>query len=108
MRRIIFLTLAVMLFIDVPFSTACPYIPGDLNDSGVANGTDVVYAVNFLRGDEPIFFDCNPPCTGLPDPFYAALDVNGDCVANGIDITYMIRYFKGGPALRFCPTCPPD
>jgi len=84
----------------------CVYIKGDINNSGIANGIDVVYGVVYFKGGPP------PPvrCDMCPQtaPFYAAGDVNGTCVFNGIDITFYVNYLKGiYPALLFCPTCPP-
>ncbi|OGC91668.1 MAG: hypothetical protein A2W25_13295 [candidate division Zixibacteria bacterium RBG_16_53_22] len=84
----------------------CPYIPGDINSSGAANGIDVTYGVTYLKGGNapPDSCDC-PPMTF---PFYGAMDVNGTCSTNGIDITYFVSYLKGGqPALLYCEDCPP-
>ncbi len=89
----------------------CNYIPGDINGNGQFNGIDIVFAVSFLKGGSapPSAGDCNPPCTSLSDPFYAAMDVNGNCQVNGIDITFLIAYIKGlQPEIRFCPICPPN
>jgi hypothetical protein len=103
MRRIIFLTLAIMLFIEIPFSIAlCPYVPGDVNGNGRFNGIDITYAVGFFKGGSvpPVHCDMCPQ----PIPFYAAGDFNGNCVFNGVDITYIMR----GGVVSFCPSCPPD
>ncbi len=59
-------------------------ITGDANGSGVFNGLDVTYLVNYLKGTGP-----------APVPLEAA-DVNGDCLATGQDAIYMVNYFKGG------------
>jgi hypothetical protein len=85
----------------------CPYIPGDVNDNGVVNGQDVVFAVSMFQGQPyPPPFPCN--CPPLPYPFFAAGDVNGTCSFNGIDVTYMISFYKGqGPPFVICPLCPP-
>jgi hypothetical protein len=86
----------------------CPYLPGDINNNGDANGVDVTYAVNYLKGIGP-----QPPieCPDCPNPgetLFAAGDVNGNCQFNGVDVTYFVNYLKGiGPALAFCPNCPP-
>ncbi len=85
----------------------CAFVPGDINGNGIVNGIDVIYGVSYLKGGNAPPVDCNPPCTGQPDPFYAAMDVNGSCSTNGIDITYFVSYLKGGPALQPCPNCPP-
>ena len=86
-------------------SSYCIYDAGDVNGDGSANGIDVVYFVNYLKGGpEPVIY-CN--CANQPY-FYAAADVNGNCVANGIDITFFVRYLKGQvPSLLSCPDCPP-
>jgi hypothetical protein len=84
-------------------SSGCYYVIGDINGSGVANGLDVTYAVNYFENEEWIYW-CNCPPYGQIAP---AGDVNGNCQFNGIDITYLVNYFKGGPILRFCPACPP-
>jgi hypothetical protein len=83
----------------------CPYVIGDINNNGVANGIDVVYGVGYFKGGPvpPVICSC-PPHGDL----YVAGDVNGSCVFNGIDITYFVAYLKGGSALRSCPDCPPD
>ena len=87
----------------------CDYVPGDINGNRNPNGIDITYAVAFLKGGNVPPLDCNPPCSGGPDPFYAAGDVNGSCVFNGIDITYFIAYARGlQPELLFCPLCPPS
>jgi hypothetical protein len=76
------------------------YILGDINENGIVNGNDVVYAVNYFRGGPPPphVWDC---------PWHGNLclagDVNGTCTFNGIDITYLVSYFKGGPELHPCP-----
>jgi hypothetical protein len=86
----------------------CGYIVGDINGNGSPNGIDVTYGVAYLKGGNPPPDECNPPCTGQPDPFYAAMDVNGNCAANGIDITYFVSYLKGQqPSLLYCQDCPP-
>jgi len=59
------------------------YYPGDADNSGVVNGIDVIYLVNYFKGT-------NPP----PDPYLGG-DSNGDCWVNGPDITYLVRYLKG-------------
>jgi hypothetical protein len=87
-----------------PAGPGCPYVPGDVNGNGVANGIDVTYYVSYLKGGPapPISCDC-PPHGAL----YVAADANGNCATNGIDVTYMVSYFKGGPPLMFCADCPP-
>jgi hypothetical protein len=85
----------------------CFFIPGDVNGSGSATGLDVVYAVNYFKGQGP-----PPPiicdCVATEYPFYGGGDANGDCHFSGLDVTYLVRYFKGlGPAPRPCLDCPP-
>ncbi|OGC94674.1 MAG: hypothetical protein A2W25_15745 [candidate division Zixibacteria bacterium RBG_16_53_22] len=92
-----------------PGPDQCSYTPGDINGSGTPNGIDVTYGVAYFKGIvPPPPVDCNPPCTAVPDPFYAAMDVNGTCSTNGIDITYYVSYLKGQqPSLLYCEDCPP-
>ena len=93
---------------DTAAGGVCIYVPGDINGSGSPNGIDVTYGVAYLKGSTPPPIDCSPPCTGVPDPFYAAGDVNGTCGFNGIDITYYVAYLKSlQPSLLYCATCPP-
>lgn len=66
-------------------------IPGDANDSGVLNGVDVIYVVNYLKGIGP-----------APDPLILG-DANGDCQVNGMDVIYLVNYFKGGSEPVECP-----
>jgi hypothetical protein len=82
----------------------CPYVAGDANGSGAANGLDVVYLVNFFKGG-PFPVDvciCEPH-----GQLYPAADANGSCSVNGLDVTYMVAYFKGVGELQFCEDCPP-
>jgi hypothetical protein len=65
-------------------------IPGDANDSGVLNGVDVIFLVNYFKGHGP-----------APDPIELG-DANGDCVTNGLDVLYLVNYFKGGPPPGEC------
>jgi hypothetical protein len=82
----------------------CPYLPGDINNSGRANGLDVVYFVSYLKGGPP------PPriCYNDNGPLFVAADINGDCAVNGIDIVFFILYLKGGNWLSHCPNYPPE
>ena len=86
----------------------CPYIVGDINYSGEANGVDITYGVNYFKG-----YGAAPPvgCLDCPNPgetLYGAGDVNANCQFNGVDITYFVNYLKGiGPDLSYCPNCPP-
>jgi len=87
---------------------SCDYIPGDINNNGDANGVDVTYAVNYLKGvgPQPIV-EC-PDCPNPGESLFAAGDVNANCIFNGVDVTYFVNYLKGiGPALGFCASCPP-
>lgn len=83
----------------------CDYAEGDVNGSGEASGTDVVYLVNYLKGSQapPGTCDC-----GGHGGFFAAADVNGSCDINGLDVIYLVNYFKGGAPLGHCADCPPD
>jgi hypothetical protein len=91
--------------LDMILASGCFYVPGDINGNGVANGLDVVYGVNYLKGGPvpPSRCDCSPH--GM---IYTAADVNGNCAFNGVDITYFVRFLKGQvPLLLDCPDCPP-
>ena len=83
----------------------CNYIPGDINGNGQANGLDVVYGVNYLKGGPPPPDSCDCQPHGM---LYVAGDVNGNCQFNGIDITYLVNHFKiwPSPSLLYCPDCP--
>jgi glucose/arabinose dehydrogenase len=58
--------------------------PGDANASGILNGIDIIFLVNYLKGTGP-----------NPEPLTAA-DANADCSINGLDVIYLVNYFKGG------------
>ena len=84
----------------------CPYLPGDINGNGSANGIDVVYGVSYFKGGTMPLDSCDCPPQNYP--FYAAGDVNGNCTFNGVDIIFYVSYLKGQqPALLFCQDCPP-
>jgi hypothetical protein len=88
-----------------PAGSICDVVPGDANGSGIFNGIDVTYSVNYLKGIGPIPPDtCNCPPWGT---IRAAADANGSCAFNGIDVTYSVNYLKGlgGPPV-LCPDCP--
>jgi hypothetical protein len=85
----------------------CHYMPGDINSDGFFAGSDITYAVNYLKGG------------GMPPPdtctcvwhgfFYPAADINGDCHVNGIDVIYGVSYFRGEFNLPVnCLDCPPE
>ena len=86
----------------------CPYVPGDINNSGIANGVDVSYGVNYFKGfGPPPPVEC-PDCPNPGETLYGAGDVNANCEFNGVDITYFVNYLKGiGPELGYCEFCPP-
>ena len=66
--------------------TGPSFIPGDANNNGSVNGLDVIFLVNFFKGNGP-----------APDPYLAG-DANGSCEVNGLDVIYLVAYFKGGSA----------
>lgn len=96
--------------IDIPITfvvggnSGCPYVTGDINGNGTANGIDVTYGVTYFKGGNPPPVVCDCPGHGF---IYAGGDVNGNCVFNGIDITYFVSYLKGGAPLTPCADCPP-
>ncbi len=83
---------------------SCSFVPGDANGSGVANGIDAVYAVNFLKGvgmAPPDICDCPPH-----GRIYVAGDANGNCDFNGIDVSFLVNFLKGiGNEPSSCPDC---
>ena len=81
----------------------CGGITGDANGNGQANGIDVVFLVNYLKGGNAPPDTCDCSTHGL---LMALADGNGSCQVNGIDVTYMVGFLKGGPGLRCCPDCP--
>ena len=89
--------------VDFRLHHACDYIVGDVNNSGMLNGIDIVYAVNYFKGFSPPPYSCF--CDG--HIWYVAGDVNGDCLFNGLDIGYIIIFLKGGSPPIPCPACPP-
>jgi hypothetical protein len=105
MKKVFLLSLVTMVLAISIASGLCPYVPGDINHNGIANGIDVVYAVNFFKGGPPPPIRCD--MCPQPAPFYAAGDVNGDCVFNGIDIVFYVHHPLDVP-LRYCPSCSPD
>jgi hypothetical protein len=99
---------SVPLNVHFEVEASCAYIPGDVNGTGDANGIDVIFMVNFFKGESPPHEEC-PPCAGIGSNMqYPQGDVNGSCQWNGIDINYFVNYLKGiGQPLRFCDLCPP-
>lgn len=70
------------------------YIAGDANCSGDLDGLDVIYLVNYFKGE-------GPP----PDPIILG-DANGDCSTNGLDVIYLVDYFKGTGPPPYWGDCP--
>jgi len=71
------------------------FYPGDVNNNGDVNGTDVVYLVSNLKNGVP----------PIQTPIIRA-DANGDCEINLVDVTYLVNYFKGriqAPEPGWCP-----
>ncbi|MGB2698214.1 MAG: dockerin type I repeat-containing protein, partial [Candidatus Zixiibacteriota bacterium] len=63
------------------------YTPGDVNKSGTADVTDIVFITNYVLKSGP-----------EPDPLIAG-DVNADCTVDIVDAVYLVNYvFKSGPA----------
>ena len=74
----------------VNVDTSVNYIVGDVNHNGIANGVDVSYLVNYLKGFGP------PPPLEI-NGFYPEADANGNCDVNGVDVVYLVNFYKGGP-----------
>ncbi len=86
---------------------ACVYIYGDANSDGSFNGLDVIYSVNYFKGQgSPPPTDCYCGIRG----FYGAnADSNGDCLFNGMDVIYSVAALKGtGTMPAGCPDCPSE
>ncbi len=85
---------------------SCDYqTPGDVDNNGVINISDLTYLVNYLYLGGPV------------PPVMANADVNGDCCLDYLDVKYLIAYlYISGPAPVVCtcvnpPLClptPPD
>jgi hypothetical protein len=71
------------------------FIPGDANNTGVVNGLDVVFLVNYFKGGLPI-----------PEPILRA-DCNGNCEVNGIDVVYLLLYLHGSSNPPIQGNCAP-
>ncbi len=84
---------------------ACDYIPGDVNGSGLVNGEDIVYLVNYLKGGDVPPDSC---LCGGANWFYASADVDGNCEIDDGDTQYLIGYLEGGPEPVYCQDCPPE
>ena len=68
------------------------YLPGDANNDGEVNSTDLVYLSVYLFAGGP-----------QPVPYYAG-DCNGDCDVTMADLQYLANYlFAGGPEPIGCP-----
>lgn len=87
------------------YGGGCSYEAGDVNNSGAANGLDIIYLVNYLKGGPEPPKACSCQDHGM---LFVSSDANGSCSVNGLDVTYMVSYFKGGPGLMFCADCPPS
>ena len=97
----LFFTLCVVLICSVAVNaqvdTCANQTPGDVNNSGFIDISDLTYLVDFLRGVVPI-----------PDPL-ANADVNGDCIINLDDIDYLFAYItSSGPPPVDCTCLSPD
>jgi plastocyanin len=90
--------------IDTTTTPGCEYVPGDVNGNGTANGLDVSYFVNYLKGGAAPPDHCDCPPHGH---IYAAADANGNCAVNGLDVSYMVNFFKGGAPIMHCMDCMP-
>jgi hypothetical protein len=83
----------------------CDYVFGDANSDSSFNGLDVIYSINYFKGQGP------PPPTdcycGIHGFYGSNADSNGDCHFNGVDVVYSVCALKGiGPMPLGCPDCP--
>jgi hypothetical protein len=68
----------------------CCIVPGDANDDGIVNVSDVVFLISWIFGDGPA-----PTCMDQAD-------ADGNGIVNISDAVYLVSYiFGGGPA----PVC---
>lgn len=70
------------------------YTPGDLNEDGLINTTDVVYLMRYIAGGYGISIN------------EAAADVNDDGNLNTTDVVYIMRYIAGGYGIVLKPSTP--
>jgi hypothetical protein len=84
----------------------CDYVIGDVNNSGVYNGLDVVYSVNYFKGGPPPPYECECP-SGSGHVWFVTGDVNASCSFNGLDVTWMVSNLRIDPwPVIPCPDCP--
>ena len=69
------------------------FIPGDVNADGALTGQDIVYLVQYFRGEQ------------MPPMPYLAGDTNGNCLVTGQDVTYFINYIRGIGNSPVCGNC---
>lgn len=70
------------------------YTPGDVNEDGLINTTDVVYLRRFVAGGYGIIIN------------ESAADVNDDGLINTTDAVYIRRYVAGGYGIKLKPSTP--
>jgi len=95
------LNIPVLLTVATP---PCDYVHGDINGNRVANGVDVLYGVNYLKGLAAPPDSCLCREHGY---IYAVGDVNNTCSFNGVDLTCLVNHYKSGAELQPCADCPP-
>ena len=82
----------------------CVYRSGDINGDGSSNLSDIVFAVNYIRGGpNPPAITCDCPPHGM---IYAAADVNGDCSFNLSDLVFYVLVIRGLQTFQSCVDCP--
>jgi hypothetical protein len=92
------------LFVNPWPEGGCPYVVGDVNNNGAANGLDVIYSVNYFKGGpEPV-----DVCECLGRYLLETGDVDNSCSFNALDITQMVNYYKGEAYLYPCEDCLPQ
>ena len=70
------------------------YTPGDVNEDGLINSTDVVYLRRFVAGGYGVSIN------------ESAADVNDDGLINTTDAVYIRRYVAGGYGITLKPSTP--
>ena len=74
-------------------SPTCCDLPGDIDNSGSVDISDLTYYVDYMFGG------------GDPAPCFEEGDVNGSCTQDISDLTYFVDYMFGGGPAPVCAIC---